>query len=165
MNPTNYVPAIVTALFAWRIYGRVRRNIGRQPLQHKRLVIRIIIFAVVACLLLAFTVTIPRLLLGLSVGLVLGVLLALAGLSMTRFEATPEGRFYTPNRYIGAGLSVLLVGRLAYRLYVLSTISNSSAQVPGLMQSSLSLSVFGLLAGYYVAYYIGVLARSRMPSP
>jgi len=32
------------------------------------------------------------------------------------------------------------------------------------MQSALSLCVFGLLAGYYMAYYIGVLARSRTAS-
>jgi hypothetical protein len=161
LNPSNVVPAVVASVFAWRIYSRVRRNIGRQPLQPKSLIVRIVIFAIVACVLLAFSVAYPRVLIGLSLGLVLGVLSALAGLSLTRFEATPEGRFYTPNPYFGGALSILLVGRLVYRLMVFSNFAQGSAQAPGLMQSALSLFVFGLLAGYYIAYYIGVLARSR----
>jgi len=57
-----------------------------------------------------------------------------------------------------------LVGRLVYRFMVLSTFSNDPTRPPALMQSALSLCVFGLLAGYYMAYYIGVLARSRTAS-
>jgi hypothetical protein len=100
-------------------------------------------------------------LIGLGGGLAAGVLLALVGLRLTRFEATPEGRFYTPNPYIGVAISILFVGRLLYRLFMLSTVSEKPMQAPPLMQSSLSFLVFGLLAGYYMAYYIGVLMRSR----
>jgi len=153
----------IVALVAIRMYGRVRRNIGRQRLQPKRLIAGIIIFAVVTCLLGVYSLIFPRLLVGLGGGLVLGVLLALLGLHLTRFEATPEGRFYTPNPYIGIGLSVLFVGRLVYRLVLLSSISGNPVQAPSLMQSSLSFFVFGLLAGYYMAYYIGLL-RSRTSS-
>ena len=163
INPNNLVPALLASFFAWRIYSRARRSFGRQPLQPKRLIARIVIFAVIACALLAFSIMYPRLLIGLGSGLVLGVVAALAGLSLTKFEATPEGRFYTPSPYFGAALTILLVGRLVYRLIVISNISQNPPQTPGLMQSALSLLVFGLLAGYYMAYYIGVLARSRTP--
>ena len=49
---------------------------------------------------------------GLAGGLALGVPLGLYGLHLTRFETTPEGRFYTPNPYMGVGLSMLLAGRV-----------------------------------------------------
>ena len=103
----------------------------------------------------------PRLLVGLGAGLALGVPLAFVGLKLTKFEATAAGRFYTPNPYIGSALTVLLAARLVYRLIILSTISQNPTQPPPLMQSSLTLCVFGILAGYYVAYYIGVLVRSK----
>jgi membrane protein CcdC involved in cytochrome C biogenesis len=161
MNPNSIVVAIIAAVFTWRIYNRVRRSIGRQPLQPKRLMARVIIFAVIALVLLVFSWRNSNLLMGLGAGLVLGVLAALAGLKLTQFETTPEGKFYTPNKYFGGALAILLVGRLVYRLMVLSNLSNNSAPPPAFLQSALSLLVFGLLAGYYVAYYSGVLARSR----
>jgi len=139
----------------------MRRNIGRQPLQPKRMITRIVIYACVTCLLLAFSLVYPRLLVGLGAGLALGVPLAFVGLKLTKFEATAAGRFYTPNPYIGSALTVLLAARLVYRLIILSTISQNPTQPPPLMQSSLTLCVFGILAGYYVAYYIGVLVRSK----
>ena len=143
----------------------MRRNIGRQSLQPKRMITRIVIYACVTCLLLAFSLVYPRLLVGLGAGLALGVPLAFVGLKLTKFEATAAGRFYTPNPYIGSALTVLLAARLVYRLFVLSTISQSPTQPPPLMQSSLTLCVFGIIAGYYMAYYIGVLMRSKtLPS-
>src|SRR5580658_282664 len=82
MNPANLLPVAVVSVLAFRMYGRVRKNIGRQPMQHKRLIARTIIFAVVTCVLAVFCVIHPQLLMGLAGGLVLGVLLALVGLRL-----------------------------------------------------------------------------------
>jgi hypothetical protein len=81
-------------------------------------------------------------------------------LQLTRFEFTESGHFYTPNLYLGLGLTSLLAGRIIYRLLVL----NSGAPSPGnsqpqFMQSALTLYLFGVTAGYYLAYYGGVLLR------
>lgn len=43
-----------------------------------------------------------------------GGALALFGLRLTRFENTPQRRFYTPHGGIGFAFSGLLIGRLAY---------------------------------------------------
>jgi len=165
MNSTNLLPAVVVGVVALRIYGRMRRNIGRQTLRPQRLLIRTAIYAVVTLALAVFAMMMnQRLLLGLGGGLALGVPLAFLGLSLTKFESTAEDRFYTPNPYIGGALTILLAGRLVYRLIVLSDISHNPTQPPALMQSPLTLCIFGLLAGYYIAYSIGVLARSRTVS-
>jgi cytochrome b561 len=116
--------------------------------------------------LAAFSLLNSHLLIGLGVGLALGLPLAWVGLRLTQFEVTAEGRFYTPHSSIGVALTILLVGRLVYRIMLLSTISHNPTQSPAFMQSGLSFCVFGLLASYYMAYYIGVLTRSRkVPSP
>jgi MFS family permease len=164
MTPDKFVPMAIVAVVAISMYGRVRRNIGRQPLQPKRSIARIVIFAVLTSLLMLFSFVFPRLLVGLGGGLALGVLLALVGLRLTQFEATPQGHFYTPNPYIGVSLSILLVGRLVYRLFQISSNSDNPAPAPAMWQSPLSFLVFGLLAGYYMAYYIGLLMRSKADS-
>jgi hypothetical protein len=165
MTSPNFVPVAVGALIAWRIFARMRRNIGRQPLQPKRMVTRIVIYGVLTLLLAAFSVLYPRVLLGLGGGLALGVPLALVGLKLTKFETTPQGRFYTPNPYIGTALTALLAARLVYRLIALSNLSQNPTQPPPVMQSSLTFCAFGILAGYYIAYYIGILVRSRTLPP
>ncbi len=160
--PTNLVPAVVSSFVAWRVYRRVRRNIGRQPFQPKRLLGRALIFGLICVVIGIFARQQPRVLLAFGGGLVPGVLLAFVGLRLTQFEMTTEGRFYTPNTYIGVGLSLLLVGRLVYRMTMLY--SSPHPLVPptaGAMKSPLTFFMFGLLAGYYVVYFPGVFVRCR----
>jgi hypothetical protein len=162
--PVNVVPIALFAIVAWRMFGRFRRNIGRQSLKPKRMISRIMIYAVLTLFLAAISlVLVARLTVfaGLIGGVLTGAGLGLYGLHLTRFETTPEGRFYTPNPYMGVGLSMLLVARLAYRLIVLSGTAGQSQTQPQLMQSPLTMFIFGLLAGYYMAYFTGVLIRSR----
>jgi hypothetical protein len=169
--PVNIVPTVVLFLVGWRVVSRVRRNIGRQPLRPKRMILRIVIYAVVTLLLAVVSlVLVPRasVFAGLLGGVVLGAGLGLYGLHLTLFETTAEGRFYTPNPYMGVGLSMLLVARLAYRFIAISGVAQQPQMQPQLMQSALTYFIFGLLAGYYMAYFAGVLARSnekRPPAP
>ncbi|MGA2748381.1 MAG: DUF1453 domain-containing protein [Verrucomicrobiota bacterium] len=164
-TPTNILPALFVTLIAWRIYRRVRRTVGRQRLQPKRLRVRIAIYSALTVLLAALSFNFPKALAGLGGGLVLGALLALAGLRLTRFETTSGGRFYTPNPYIGVAVSLLFVARLVYRFTVLYSVSDRTAPPPTLMRSPLTLCVYGVLAGYYIAYFAGVLACGRKDSP
>jgi hypothetical protein len=100
----------------------------------------------------------PVTLAALAGGLSAGALLAVYGLRLTRFERAPEGLFYTPNAYLGVALSLLLVGRVLYRLAqvysgdVLTAVASSD-----FVRSPATLAIFGTLAGYYVAYAAGLL--------
>ena len=71
---------------------------------------------------------------------------------------TPEGFFFTPNAPLGIALSLLFLGRIAYRFetfYLAEGSQRFSAADFG--RSPLTLLIFGTLAGYYVAYAIGLL--------
>jgi hypothetical protein len=157
------MPAAIAVYLGWRVYRRVRKNIGRQPLRSKRMIVRITLYSFLTVLLgisaLLFGGT--NVLMGLGGGLVLGAGLGVYGLRLTKFEATAEGRFYTPNRYIGVGVSALLVIRLAYRLILFSGVAGPPSAQPRLMQSPLTLFLFGMVAGYYVTYFTGVLLKGR----
>jgi hypothetical protein len=46
-------------------------------------------------------------------GVGIGVVLGIAGLWLSRFEATPQGMFYTPNPWLVLSLTLLVAGRIA----------------------------------------------------
>jgi hypothetical protein len=158
------VPLVFTLLIVWRLMVRFRRNVGRQPLRPRRMIVTICIYSAVTILLGAGSLLVGHMnvFAGLLCGLVPGAALGFYGLHLTRFEATPQGFFYTPNAYVGVGLSALFVARLAYRAMVFSSAATRST-APQPFQSPLTMFLYGLLAGYYVAYYAGVLVRSNEP--
>jgi len=163
MTNAQLVPAIIVPFIAWRIYMRARRSIGRQPFLPNRLIVRIGIFSLISVLMgLASFFYLPSLG-ALAGGLVLGALLSLLGLHLTKFESTPEGKFYTPNTAIGIALIVLFVGRISYRMFALLTLTPTldGRATPQLFQSPLTLLIFGVTAGYYIAYNAGVLVRAK----
>ena len=162
-------PILTAALIIWLIYRRLRRTFGRQAYQQRRLVLRAGILCVVGTLMLASALHSTELLASLLGGAILGWLLALVGLRHTVFESTPQGRYYTPHTYIGLLVSGLFLGRLAYRFLsvYLGTQSGShpnSSPFSTYQQSPLTLALFGLLIGYYVAYNFGIVRKLRNPT-
>ena len=162
MNSAQLVPALVGPFIAWRIYQRLRRNIGRQLLRPKRLIGSIVMFSIVSAgIAFAAAQYLPSLA-ALGGGLGLGAIAAVFGLRLTRFETREGVDYYIPNTYIGVGLSLLLVGRIIFRVLVLTTQPPAGAMPPpSLFHSPLTLLVFGATAGYYVAYSAGVLRHHR----
>jgi hypothetical protein len=166
LDPTLLMPVLFGVLIAFGVYRRVRRNIGRQPLSSARLTTRIAIFVIIGLMILLMSLRDMNLFGAMLVGLAGGVALGWFGLKHTQFEATPQGQFYTPHTYIGAFVSALFLGRIAYRFIVLYSTSHALAaadQNPfaAYQKSPLTLAIFGILVGYYVFYYAGVLRRGR----
>jgi hypothetical protein len=161
-TPTSTL--VVGGIIAWGIYRRVRRNIGRQPLRPARIIISLVILSLVTILVFVGALAFPKLLLGVAVGIVLGGVLGFVGLRLTKFETTDQGHFFVPNMYIGLALSLLLVGRLLYRLPAIhdTMTASASASAPGqpqLFQSPLTYFILGLTIGYYLVYRIGLFVH------
>lgn len=135
--------------------------VGRQRLSAIRLWFTIVIFPLLIALIGVLTLSHPERLVLLAVGLTIGVVLGNFGLQRTKFDATPEGMFYTPNAHLGIALALLLVGRIVYRfleIFVLAPqLLQTSQRMDDFARSPLTLIIFGLLAGYYVTYAIGLL--------
>ncbi|MEO8803466.1 MAG: DUF1453 domain-containing protein [Rudaea sp.] len=166
MDPKLLTPVLLTAFIAWAMYRRVRRNIGRQPVTPKRMWFRIGIFSVIGVMVLAASMRNAQLAEAMVAGIAAGVLLAWFGLRHTKFEVTPQGSFYTPHTYIGLFVSALLLGRIAYRFLLVYPAMHAATQASAnpfaaYQKSPLTLAIFGILVGYYIAYYAGVLGKSR----
>jgi len=162
-HPSMLISLGVIALVAWRLYARMRRLVGRQTLSRVRPWVTAVVFPVLVVALLLGSLAHPVNALTLLAGAGLGVALGVYGLRLTTFEATPQALFYTPNAHLGIALSLLMFGRVAYRMAQLyGVVASASAAAPTeFFRSPLTLAIFGTLAGYYATYAIGLLRWRR----
>jgi hypothetical protein len=173
MSPHLMSYAIAVPLMVLMVWRRISRQFGRQPIRRKRMIARIVIFAVIGGLLMLSGLQDIRLAEGVLGGAVIGAALGFAGLRLTRFETDPvKGDCYLPNPWIGAVLTALLLGRLVWRFMVLMPqIQHADALAAGAppgtdmqmgyQSSPLTMLVIGLLVGYYIVYYAGLLVHHR----
>lgn len=168
--PTLALCLGIATLVVWRVYKRVRRLVGRQPLSAVRPWLTVTLLPTAVAMMLLIPGIGTQTVAGLLSGVAVGATLAVWGLRLTRFEIVmqPPDRkqfFYTPNSYLGVAVSLLFVGRLLYRfakLYLLSDTTAVGAQTvhfgdPDFMRSGWTLAMFGLMAGYYACYSAGLL--------
>jgi hypothetical protein len=88
-------------------------------------------------------------------GLLLGVVVGIAGIWTTRFEHAPEGAWYTPNRWLVLALTGLLAARIALGIWQALRPAPAGVQSPfmALLVDHASLfAMAGVLLGYYLAY-------------
>jgi hypothetical protein len=155
MSPTPLVAAVLVPFVLWRVYQRVKRLMVRQRSQPWRHWIAAILFPLLMVALGTAALAHPNALAGMAAGVAAGIALGVVGLRRTVYERVGAEFFYTPNAHIGILVSMLFIGRLLYRgyeFYVLGT-----AQPQDFASSPLTLVVFGILAGYYTTYAVGLL--------
>lgn len=94
-----------------------------------------------------------------AAGLLAGLSLGALGLALTRFEEEAKGLYYTPNRWLILGLTLIVAARIGYGLWQgAQGWSGHGAWLP--RQGSL-FAVGGLLLGYYQLYTLGLRRRLR----
>ena len=154
---TTVAVALLVPLVAWRVYSRIRRMVGRQRLSKWRARITLTIFPLVCLMLAVGVIAHPERLAVFFVALASGGALSVHGLRKTRFEATPGMLYYTPNAHLGIALSLLFLGRVVYRAFEVYSMPAATATGEQFARSPLTLAVFGLLAGYYIGYAVGLV--------
>jgi ABC-type uncharacterized transport system permease subunit len=168
------VPYVIALLAVLLIYRRLRRNFGIQPLQPVRMWIRIGILVLLACALLPAALMSAQVLLADLAGLAAGVALGVWGARHTRYERRDAKLYYIPHTYSGIAVSLLLVGRLVYRMAVLYSLNRGAAtdaetlreiSSPKMFQSPLTVGLLCVVIGYYVCYLGWVLWKSTRIGP
>jgi hypothetical protein len=166
---------LVAGLLVWVVYRRVRRSFGRQLLQPKRMIFRMALLLLVGGLLAPLAARSPAYLAAVLGGLAAGIALGLWGAEHTRFLDADGRRYYVPHTYSGLAVTLLVVGRIAYRLSQIfggsaaaraaQAAAHVHAGATAVVQSPLTVAPLFLLVGYYVCYYLRVLQKSRHPKP
>ena len=164
MTP-NMIYALMIPLMAFGIWRRVRGSFGRQPIRRKRMIGRFVFLAVAMGLIGLGGLHNVRLLEVVLGGALAGAALGVAGIRLTRFERDAGGNdLYIPNPLIGGLLTLLLVGRLAWRFLVSMPQLQDPAMAhsaPAMGNSPLTLLILGLTVGYYISYFAGLLVHHR----
>jgi len=152
-------PLMTVPLIGWMMYRRVSRQFGRQPFTPKRQFARLVLLGVATLGLIVVAATRPEFALPMAAGMLCGAVIGMVNLRLTRFEWASDGDYYYPHPYVGAALSLLLVGRLVYRYAVLggtmTPIGNQPPALPG--QSPLTFGLVAVLLGYYLVYLGGLM--------
>jgi hypothetical protein len=166
MDQKQITWVLTIALVGFAIYRRVRRTIGRQPYQPGRMQVRMVVLGIIGAIALLFSFRDVEVGGAMVAGLVGGAALGLFGLRHTKFETTPQGQFYTPHTYIGLFVTLLFLGRLAYRFLVVLPSMQAAAQMnenpyASFQKSPLTMAIFGIVIGYYIAYYGAVIREMR----
>jgi hypothetical protein len=95
-------------------------------------------------------------------GLLLGVLLGILSLWLTRFEPDSTGFHYTPNRWMVLGLTALVAARIVAGLVLAwQRVDGTRVAALGLLDAGGLLAIAGVFLGYALAYTWGL--RSRLP--
>ncbi|HEX4025541.1 MAG TPA: hypothetical protein VHX52_12700 [Steroidobacteraceae bacterium] len=182
---------LLAALILWRLYRRTRRLLVRQRLSPARSWVSVCVYPALLLLLAVRTWPHPAVVAALAGGAAIGAALGAYALRQTSFEQSAEGLFYRPSAPIGVALSLLFAIRLVYglsRMYALNArggfagsgagrtgaaaafsgaaagagAAGAGAVAPAAVAANpITLAIFGMLAGYYVAYAIGLLRWQR----
>ena len=159
--PSTLSPLLLTAAIGFAYVRRIRRSFGRQPYHPARTHVRLALLALAFAGLVFAAVTLPinGIALAVAAGLLVGAALGVFGVMHTRIEAADGARWYTPNPWIGGALSLLLVGRLAWRF-------GHGAFAGGAGQAAqnanpLTLGIAATLVAFYLVNGAGVAWRMR----
>jgi hypothetical protein len=99
-----------------------------------------------------------------ATGLLLGGLLGLIGLWLTRWEPTAGALHFTPNRWLVLGLMLVITARICYGLWrAWHTWRAGLEGAPWFVASGLagSIAAGAVVLGYYLTYWVGVRRRYR----
>ena len=97
-------------------------------------------------------------------GIAGGCVLGLLGLALTRWEPTPQGLYFTPNRWLVLLLTLAVTARLLYGLWrIWHAWHNAGANDSWLAAAGIagSMAVGAIVIGYYLTYSAGVRWRLR----
>jgi hypothetical protein len=97
-------------------------------------------------------------------GLAVGCTLGLLGLALTRWERAAGRLYYTPNRWLVLGVTLIVAARVVYGFWrSWNAWQSSVSQLTWVAASGIaeSMSAGAVVLGYYLAYWAGVRWRIR----
>jgi len=164
--------ALLCLFIMYRMFNRVRRNFGWQPLNSRKMQIMIVVFTVLGLLFLAGGLSHTVSLISDAAGIILGIVLAYYGAALTHFEQRGGRWHYRPNAWIGVAVTVLFFGRLVYRFYSIYEAQPGGGWQGGLtgagsiqtMVSGWSAGLLLVMFAYYAGYNLLVLRKQRQLS-
>ena len=158
----------VIALIPISIIQRLRLGISRRQARGWVAALNLIAVALsVSLFLLGAYVTsrwIPEALRFTLVGLGVGSVLGLLGTALTRWEYAGRSAYYTPNRWLVVGITLVVTARVVYGFWRTWEAWRASLDTMTWVAASglaASMSAGAVVLGYYAIFWAGVYVRTR----
>jgi hypothetical protein len=163
-----FVVVFSVALIPFSLLLRYRVGTARQPARGWLVTLNLVGLSISTLLFLltaAFTTRwVPDAfryaLMGLGIGCVLGIL----GLVLTRWEHGSRALYYTPNRWLVLGITLVVTARIGYGFWRSWHAWRAAYEHTALIAASGvagSLAAGAVVLGYYVTYWAGVRRRIK----
>ena len=162
MNTQIIIFALLVIFILNRVYRRLRRNFGWQPLNSRRLQVSTVIMTVLGFVLLISGSSHISSLISDIAGTALGIVLATCSAAMTRFERREGQLHYMPNLWIGMIVTLLFLVRFLFRFYVAFTQTgvSSTEQWQGITGGWTAGLMFVMIS-YYATYNLFLLRKQK----
>ncbi|PGL72533.1 hypothetical protein [Bacillus sp. AFS055030] len=157
MNQQYVIIGIIILLLVYRIFKRVRKSIGWQQLNRKKMYFSTVIFFIIGTLILLQSGFKPIILTSDIVGILIGIGLAYFASTKTNYENRNGAWFFNTNIWISSTVTLLFFGRLVYRIYDLYLIEKLNGLQNDVLSNRLQSMASGWSAGLMLimfAYYI-----------
>ncbi|MFC7520476.1 hypothetical protein ACFQS6_10465 [Xanthomonas populi] len=152
-------PYLSIAAIAFIYYRRIRRSFGRQQWKPVSSGVRTLVLLVATAALAYAVYGLPHVAPLVAAGTLVGACLGALSLRYTHAEWVDGHGWYTPNPWIGSGLTLVLLGRLAWRWA--DGAFSAGAAVAGLQASALTLGIAAALVLYSLVHVGGLWWRLR----
>jgi hypothetical protein len=161
--PAPVVAVALAPFVAWRLYSRVKRLTTRQLSKTWRHRTTLVFFPLLLVAIGLAALGSPWALAMLAVGVVGGTALGTVAIAKTTFEQEGEQYYFTPHARIGMVVALLFICRMGWRAWEMY--STHGVPTHDFVKSPLTLAVFGILAGYYMTYAVGLLRWRQVTAP
>ncbi|PWW00890.1 hypothetical protein DFQ01_11135 [Paenibacillus cellulosilyticus] len=154
---------LLVCLVGFRIVRRVQRNFSWSELRSNRLTFRIVLLAVIGIIFMTQSGFSIVSMISDIIGILIGAALGIAGATMTVFERRGAELYYKANVWIGTIVTVLFVGRFAYRMYEMMTMSRDRGQNFNFAAggSHWTSGLMLIMFAYYVVYYVLLMRQGK----
>jgi len=175
--PLLIVPVLVVlalvALIPLSLVQRYRMGTSRQRARGWLTAINVVGFGISVVLFLVSAVVssfwVPDALRYTAAGLIAGFALGVIGLGLTRWEPGAGVLYYTPNRWLVLGITLVVTTRIAYGFWRgWNTWQAASGDASWLASAGIagSMAAGAVVLGYYFAFWAGVRRRlKRLTAP
>ena len=164
-------PLIVLALIALMPLSLVQRyRMGTARRRARGWVATVNVLAIVLSVALFLTgaavttVWVPGTFSYAGAGLITGGVLGVGGLLLTRWESAHGSLFYTPNRWLVLGITLVVTARIAYGFWRVWETSRAGIEGTSLVAAAGvagSMAAGAVVLGYYLVYWLGVRRRFK----
>lgn len=148
------------------IYRRAVGATSFRALTSRGLAVRTVLYVALAALIAAATVSHPLEIAFDAAGVIAGAAVAFVAIRTSTFSQAGESWRYRPHPWIGIGLFVFFVGRVAFDIVsqpsaVTTNTAASPVTLASLSADPVSAALLLVIVGYYLVYNVFLLRRAR----